>query len=176
MDIQFCFEAHDGKTIPYYKFTYKYPFTKVLKTRNKRYKREYVLEEGMYLPEYIAKETTRQFDFNSNYVVFDKVMFVIVHGFAECKAIRDLDNYTYKPFIDTIRKLKVIDDDTWEESGITNIGVETSEELIDLYVVPYKYYIEFLKIELDHLFYKKTKIQSVRDKLERERIALEFFE
>ncbi|MFD2658461.1 MULTISPECIES: hypothetical protein [Gracilibacillus] len=175
MKTQYSFKNDDGKVIPFYKFSYQKDFSSVLRVRKTKYNRQYLFADGTYLPQFISSETAKQFDFNSNYVVFEKAMLIIVHAFAGYNVISDLDNYTYKPFIDTIRKLKIIEDDTWRESSITNIGVLSEEEKIDLYVVPFQHYIDFLIHELKYIFTEDFNIQSIREKEEMEKLANDFF-
>ena len=94
MKPQFTFWV-EGKDIPYYHFHYEKEFIEVLRIRGRRY----YFKDGTYLPEYIKEETLKQYDFDQDYPIFDKAMVLIFHSFTE-SIQRDLDNYSYKPFID----------------------------------------------------------------------------
>lgn len=163
--------------IPYYHFQYRKEFKDVLRIKaiQRSNRKRYYFKDGTYLPQYIAQETTKQFNFNSDYATFERVMIVIVHWFSD-RIPKDLDNYHYKPFIDEIRRLKIIEDDSWENVGLTNIGGYADHEYIDLYVIPYQYYIEFLEMKLRHLFKKKYQISSIKEKSERKVIKNNEFE
>lgn len=179
MEFQYSFNLN-GKFIPYYHFYYEKEFKEVLRIRQiqESYpKNRYYFKDGTYLPQFISQETTEQFNFDSDYVTFERVMFLIIHRFAADDDIpKDLDNYYYKPFIDVIRRLKIIDDDSWKQAGIMNIAEYGEKESIDMYVVPYQYFIDFLKNELDFLFRKNYLFSSIHEKNIREKMGDEFFD
>src|SRR5690554_6137002 len=129
--------------IPYYKFIYKRNLIDIILKKQKG--RRYYFSDGTYLPQYIGEETKKQFNFeNNDFVTFDKAMIVIIHAFDDIRIPRDLDNYHYKPFIDVIRKLQIVSDDSWQEVALNTIGILEEEERIEIFVVPFSYYPEFI--------------------------------
>lgn len=136
--------VYQDREIPYYHFIYKKNFTEIIGKRQKGRRRNY-FSDGTYLPQYIGEETKKQFNFeNNDFVTFDKAMIVIIHAFDDIRILRDLDNYHYKPFIDVIRKLQIVSDDSWQEVALNTIGILEEEERIEIFVVPFSYYPEFI--------------------------------
>lgn len=169
MDVQYTFKVND-KEIPYYYFIYQHEFDRTIRIKSLRERRNYTLFDGQYLPQYLTAETAKQFDFNQDYVVFQQAMIVILHSFDDNQS-KDLDNFSYKPFIDTIRKTKIIRDDSWKEVSITKLGQYAEEQRIELYVVPKQYYPEFLMYDLSFLFKKEDLIlRSAKEEIEHQKI------
>lgn len=168
MNIQYSFKS-EGEEIPYYRFLYRNDFKQVLKVKGGR---NYWFEDGTYLPEFIKEETLKQHDFGHNYPAFDKVMVLFIHWFEDLKR-RDVDNYSYKPFIDVIRKLRIVDDDSWKEVSINTIGLlakEGEKESVEMHVVPFAFYPEYLKSKHASLFntnnFKKKSMQENTQKID----------
>jgi hypothetical protein len=176
MNYQYNFVVND-KVVPYYHFKYEKEFKEVIRIRDiqeKSRKSRYYFKDGTYLPQYISQETTKQFDFQSNYVTFERVMIVIVHWFPDFFP-KDLDNYYYKPFIDVFRRLKIIEDDSWKQVGVMNLGEYADKERIDIYIIPYQYFGDFITRELFHLFDKEYQISPIEVINEREELEKGFF-
>lgn len=164
MDYQNSFQIK-GEVVPYYHFHYEKEFKEVIRIKNiqeKNRSNRYYFKDGTYLPKFIRQETIKQYDFSSGYVSFGKVMIIIIHSFSD-DIPKDLDNYHYKPFIDVIRKLKIVEDDSWQQVGITTLGQHSEIESIDLYVVPYHFYVEFLCQKLSNLFKESYRVSTIRD-------------
>ena len=177
MDYQYSFQIY-GNTVPYYHFHYEKEFKEVIRIKNiqeKNRSNRYYFKDGTYLPQFVNQETAKQFNFNSDYATFEKAIILIIHSFSD-EVPKDLDNYYYKPFIDVIRKLKIIEDDSWEQAGITNLGSYADNECIDVYVVPYQFYIYFLSQKLDYLFNGNYRISSIKEQEKREEMGNDFFD
>jgi|SRR5690606_12937635 len=123
-----------GLDIPFYHLKYKGEFYDDLRLKNR------FLSDGTRVNEEFAKQTKNQI---KELVPFDKATMMIVHYFPDYKT-RDLDNNYYKPVIDSIRKSRIIKDDSWQNLSLLTLGDIAEQESIELYVVPHKYTIEFL--------------------------------
>lgn len=168
MNVQYLFK-NDGEEIPYYRFLYRNDFKQVLKVSGVR---NYWFKDGTYLPEFIKEETLKQHDFSDNYPAFDKTMILFIHWFEDLKR-RDIDNYSYKPFIDVIRKLRIVEDDSWKEVSVTTIGLlakEGDEESVEMHVIPFEYFPDYLKVKYASLFnsnnYKEKSMQHNTQKID----------
>lgn len=176
MNYQYCFEI-GNKTIPYYHFKYEKEFKEVLridKLQRLNKGNRYYFEDGTYLPQFISQETQKQFDFQSNYVTFERVMMIIIHWFSDFIP-KDLDNYYYKPFIDVFRRLKIIEDDSWKQVGIMNLGEYADNEKIDVYIIPYQYFNNFISQKLVYLFKGEYEIFTIEKVNERKELEKGFF-
>jgi hypothetical protein len=132
-----------GIDIPYYHFIYKGDFYKYLRIRNNK-----LLGNGMRINEYFQKRAYEHYNFKSNELVFNKGLMIIIHYFRDLGK-RDLDNNSYKPLIDGIKKTGIIKDDSWQDLSLMFIGAmveenDESEERIETFVVPHEYSREFL--------------------------------
>lgn len=178
LNFQCSFKVKE-KDIPYYHFYYENKFTEVLRKaeiQSRTRENRYYFKDGTYLPQFISQETTKQFDFSSDYVTFKRAMIVIIHRFSD-HILRDLDNYYYKPFIDVIKKLKIIEDDSWEHVGILNIGGFAEEkENIEIFVIPFQYFVDFINQKLRFLFAGNYQFSSKKEQAEQEEMGNEFFD
>lgn len=175
MNIQNSFQVN-GENIPFYHFYYEKEFSEVIRNKKISRKNSYYFKDGKYLPQFLAEETTKQFDFDSDYVAFEKAMFITIHAFSDFYTPRDLDNFNYKPFIDVIRKLKIVKDDTWKEVNTAHFGIYEEKESVDLYVVPFQYTLPFLQYELNGLFEGSYKMIPISEMEKREKQENGFFE
>lgn len=140
------FFNHGGERIPYYHFTYDGEFYRYLRIRNNK-----ILGDGTRINEFFVKKSFEQYNFSGNYYIFPKAVMIIIHYFADFKK-RDMDNNSYKPLIDGIKKTGIIQDDSWQDLSIMLIGgvnkSGVSEERIDSILVPSQYFIGFLSSEI----------------------------
>ena len=128
----------NGLEIPYYHFLYEGDFYKYLRIRNNKY-----FGNGMRINEYFLTETFKQYDFNGEYTAFTKALMVIVHHFTDYTE-RDLDNNSYKPIIDAIRKTGIIENDSWYNLSLMMIGDEAENEKIEAFIIPHEYTGDFM--------------------------------
>lgn len=146
------FFNHRGENIPYYHFTYEGEFYKYLRIRNNK-----LLGNGTRINEFFVKKSFEQYEFNSDYYIFPKAVMIIIHYFDDLKN-RDLDNNSYKPLIDGIKKTGIIEDDSWQNLSIMLIGSINksggSKEKIETILVPSQHFITFLSLKIlsDNLF------------------------
>ncbi|WP_411954759.1 hypothetical protein ACKXGF_02760 [Alkalibacillus sp. S2W] len=130
----------------------------------------------------MIKETNKQYDFFGEYSeshpVFSKAMLIIIHSFTDLKP-RDLDNYYYKPVIDTVKHLNVITDDTWSECSITVYGRQDTKNYIEVVVVPHDKFLNFMQntnIEnLNDVMAEETNIQPYSNIKRKREETLKFF-
>jgi hypothetical protein len=124
--------------IPYYHFVYTGDIYRDLYRKNAKY-----FQDGTRIKEFFARNTVKQFnDYEVKYA-FSKAFMVIVHYFPDDTA-RDLDNYAYKPVIDSIRMTKIIEDDNWQNLSLFTLGDRAEKEKLELFIVPFRYTVEFL--------------------------------
>ncbi|WP_157052515.1 RusA family crossover junction endodeoxyribonuclease [Ornithinibacillus contaminans] len=126
--------SFNGLEIPYYHLQYDGEFYQYLRLKN-RY-----LADGTRINSYFANETIKQI---KSLEPFDKAFMTIIHYFPDNRS-RDLDNNYYKPIIDSIRKARIIEDDSWQNVSLLTLGDLADKEKIEVYVTPHEYAIEFL--------------------------------
>lgn len=145
-----------GQNIPFYHFVFEGEFYKYLRIRNNR-----LLGDGTRINEHFLKGSFEQYDFNNTYYVFSRAVMIIIHYFTDLSK-RDLDNNSYKPVIDGIRKTGIIPDDNWQDLSLMVLGDIVSEigaqERIEAFVVPHYYFIDFIasKVIEPNIFKKFT--------------------
>ncbi|KAA9019023.1 RusA family crossover junction endodeoxyribonuclease [Niallia endozanthoxylica] len=119
-----------NKSIPYYHFFYKGDFYKDLRAKNM------VLADGTRINSFFNQKTFEQHNFDQPYVRLRKAAMFIVHYFPD-QIGRDLDNYIYKPVIDSLRKTGIFFDDTWQNISLFLLGDYAEQEKIEVFLVPH---------------------------------------
>src|SRR4051812_21695921 len=119
-----------NNNIPYYHFTYKGDFYRDLKAKNM------IFTDGTRINSFFNQKTFEQHDFSKPYVKFKKAVMFIVHYFPD-QTGRDLDNYIYKPVIDSLRKTGIFFDDTWKNISLFLLGDYAEQEKIEVFLVPH---------------------------------------
>lgn len=165
MDLQNSFKVN-GHEIPYYHFLYEDNLHVLLRRKNYWKARQATLENGMSLLEYLAKETDKQFNFNNaNFPVFERAVMLIIHYFSDNRT-HDLDNFIYKPIVDTIKKTRIIPDDNYKNLSLFYVGQPDTKDCLEVYLVPFSYFIEFANqhfYELTDTFISKKQIRSIQE-------------
>lgn len=141
----------NGLEIPFYYFEYEGNFYQDIYRKNAKY-----FHDGMRIKEFFANKTVEQLNSYSSKYTFRKAFMLIVHYFPDDRA-RDLDNYAYKPVIDSIRMTRVIEDDSWQNLSLFTLGDSSETERLEVYVVPFQYTIEFLLSIVPEKFNVDTK-------------------
>lgn len=142
MDFQNSFQV-DGKEILYYFFSYDKNIHALMRRRNYWKARSSELDDGSTLLRFLAKETFKQLDKNSNFPVFQHSVMIIIHYFADYRT-HDLDNFIYKPIVDTIKRTLIIPDDDYSNLSIFNIGERDVQDRIEVYVIPHAFFVNFV--------------------------------
>ena len=137
-----------GQAIPYYYFVYEGDFYKYLHIRNNKY-----FGNGTRINEFFLNETFRQYDFSDTFTAFTKATMIIIHCFPDYTE-RDLDNNSYKPVIDAVRKIGIIENDAWYNLSLMLFGDEAESEKIEAFIVPHEYTGNFITSD---------EIQSIRN-------------
>lgn len=140
-----------GRDVPYYHFLYDKNLHVLLRRKNYWKAKNRKLDNGKSIMEYLTEETYKQFDFNSNYPVFERAVMLIIQYFRD-KRMRDMDNYVYKPIVDTIRKTGIIMGDDYRHLSLFYVGQPDIKDCIGVYVIPYAYFVDFAK----EFFYELT--------------------
>jgi hypothetical protein len=147
-----------GLEVPFYHFVYEGDFYKYLRIRNNKN-----FGNGMRINEYFLTETFKQYDFHGEFTAFAKAMMVIIHHFTDYTE-RDLDNNSYKPVIDAVRKTGIIENDSWFNLSLMLLGDDAENENIEVFIMPHEYTTDFLfSNELSSLsdLFKRPSISSI---------------
>jgi len=127
-----------NKSIPYYHFSYNGDFYKDLRAKNM------ILADGTRINSFFNQKTFEQYNFNQPYVQFRKAAMFLVHSFPD-QIGRDLDNYIYKPVIDSLRKTGIFFDDTWQNISLFLLGDYAEQEKIEVFLVPHSSAVVFMQ-------------------------------
>ncbi len=155
-----------GLEIPYYHFLYEGDFYKYLRIRNNKY-----LGDGSRINEYFLNNTFEQYDLDDTFIAFQRAMMIIIHYFKDYNE-RDLDNNSYKPVIDAIKKTGIIKDDAWYNLSLMFLGNQNENEKIETIIIPHEYLSDFILSggisSIKNLFEKplKTSITTNKEMLE----------
>lgn len=147
-----------GFEVPYYHFVYEGEFYKYLRIRNNKY-----FGNGMRINEYFLTETFKQYDFHDEFIAFTKAMMVIIHNFTDYTE-RDLDNNSYKPVIDAVRKTGIIENDSWFNLSLMLLGDEAENEKIEVFIIPHEYTAHFIfsnELSIISNLFKRPSISSI---------------
>ena len=151
MYVQNSFQV-ENEIVPFYKFTYKKNIQMLLNRKEYWKKRNNRLPNGKFLMEYINEVTFSQINFkNDKRPIFEKAMMVFIHHFTDNRR-HDLDNYVYKPIVDSVRLTKIIPDDNYKHLSFSYFGKKCNEEYIEVFIVPIQYYLDFCQQRLKYLF------------------------
>ncbi|MGP4073739.1 hypothetical protein ACTWQB_14435 [Piscibacillus sp. B03] len=157
----------NNKTIPYYHFKFQGDFSHILKnSKNNKKSHQLNIANKEELRIYLIKEVYKQFDFSKyegSFPCFSKAMIVIIQSFNSLRN-QDLDNFQYKIIVDTIRKTRIIDDDTWKDCSLMYLGKHDSNSEINTLIIPHEHFVEFLSNSenevMKDIFDQPTVIQS----------------
>jgi len=161
-----------NKKTPYYHFIYEGHFYKNLKAKNM------IFEDGTRINGFFNQKTFEQYDFTQPFVRFKKAAMFIVHYFPDQRE-RDLDNYIYKPVIDSIRKTGIFFDDNWQHLSLFLMGDHAAREKIEVFLVPHNAAAIFMSTCLEGRFqeelvstdivYKQNNVVQIKEKSENSR-------
>ena len=136
---------HQYNKIPYYHFIYEGEFFNELKAKNM------VLVDGTRINSLFNQKTFEQYDFTQPFVRFKKAAMFFIHYFSD-QIVRDLDNYIYKPVIDSIRKTGIFFDDNWQHLSLFLMGDHAAKEKIEVFLVPHNAAAVFMSTCLESRF------------------------
>src|SRR3954469_20118115 len=143
-----------NNNIPYYHFTYKGDFYRDLKAKNM------IFTDGTRINSFFNQKTFEQHDFSKPYVKFKKAVMFIVHYFPD-QTGRDLDNYIYKPIIDSLRKTGIFFDDTWQHLSLFLLGDHAKQEKIEVFLVPHHSTTNFMQECMSDRFLHKKAFEEI---------------